>query len=539
MPKKTKTRQMKSKAPAILSTFSGDVVGTVLAERSLAHYTRQCWAQVEPGTPYAHNWHIDVIAEHLQAVTEGEIRKLIINMPPRCMKSTAISVAWPTWVWIGRPETKFLFGSYRQDLATRDALKSRRLIQSFWYQSRWGDRFRLAGDQNVKMRYENDHAGHRIALSVGTGTGEGGDVLVLDDPHNGEDVHSDTMREGDIDWWNQTWSTRKNDPKLSAEVIVMQRLHERDISGVAAAEIGGYEHLMIPMRFESERKCYFPITTSIGDCDPRTKDGELLWPGRFDEDAVGELERRLGSYGSAGQLQQRPAPAEGGIIKKRWLRFWYPVGATTPPPVRVRLPENEWAECEQIQLPEKFEATIQSWDMAFKDTKTSNFVSGHVWGKSAANAFLLDRDHGKKGLPESVAAVHEMSEKWPDAAPILIEDKANGPAVISVLQDKISGIQAVNPEGSKIGRANAVSPYIESGNVYLPHPAFASWVNGFIAELTTFPAASNDDDVDAMTQALYRLFRRTAKAVVIGDGQSGGQTGWQTYDARARMRGGR
>ena len=474
---------------------------TKKAQDSLSAYIRQAWPVLEPGTPYIHGWHIDAIAEHLEAVTSGEILRIIVNIPPRFMKSLAVSVFWPTWVWISRPEARFLFASYAQNLSTRDSVKSRRLIQSGWYQERWGDKFRMVGDQNEKTRYENDHTGVRLSTSVGTGTGEGGDFRVLDDPHNQEDVHSDKIRQSDLDWWTQTWSTRANDPKRASEVIVMQRLHERDLTGYALAEVGGYEHLCLPMRYEPDRAC----VTSIGWQDPRKEEGELLWPDRMGEAELMPLQKRLGVYGVAGQHQQRPAPAGGGIFRKEWWRFWYPASGRIPFPVKAQNEDGAWVDCEQRPLPDRMDRQIQSWDCAFKDAKSSSYVVGGVWGGLGADAYLLDQVRDKMDLPRTCDAVVAMSAKHPTAGAKYIEDKANGPAVIQTMRGKIPGLVAVNPQGDKVSRAHAVSPFVQSGNVYLPHPSLFPWVNNYLTELSLFPNAEYSDQVDQTTQALLKL----------------------------------
>ena len=470
----------------------------------LSVYIRQAWHVLEPGTDYVHGWHIDAIAEHLEAVTCGEILRLIINIPPRFMKSLAVSVFWPTWIWTFRPGARFLFASYVQVLSTRDSVKSRRLIQSGWYQERWGDRFKLVGDQNEKTRYENDSTGVRLSTSVGTGTGEGGDFRVLDDPHNQEDVYSDKIRQSDLEWWRQTWSTRANDPKKSSEVIVMQRLHERDLTGYALAEVGGYEHLCLPMRFERDRAC----VTSIGWSDPRREEGELLWPDRMNAEDLMPLAKRLGVYGVAGQHQQRPAPAGGGIFRKEWWRFWYPAhsgNGNAPLPVKAQNEDGAWVDCEQRPLPPRMDRKIQSWDCAFKDSKASSYVVGEVWGSLGADAYLLDQTRDKLDLPKTCQAVVTLSQRHPEATAKYIEDKANGPAVIQTMQGRIPGLIAVGVQGDKVARAHAVSPFVQAGNVYLPHPALFPWVNDYLAEMSLFPNAEYSDQVDATTQALMRL----------------------------------
>lgn len=480
-----------------------DDIDKELAKRSLVEYIRQAWHIVEPGTPYVHGWHIDAICEHLEAVTRGEIRNLIINIPPRHMKSLITCVFWPTWVWTFRPETRWLFSSYGENLAIRDSLKCRRIILHPWYQKNFGDVFKLTGDQNQKTRFENDKTGHRLATGVGgLGTGEGGDFIAVDDALKQADAHSIAARESVIDWWDNTMSTRGNDPNKVAKIVIMQRLHEQDLTGhlLERMKTDGqrYEHLCLPAEYEETQR-----VTSIGWRDPRTEVGQLLWPERFTPTALRDLKSSMGSYAVAGQLQQRPSPDEGGIFKRHWWRYWKPKGVQLPP-VAVRLADGAVAEIEAVDLPDNLDDSLQSWDMAFKDTKGSDFVAGQVWARQGANRYLLDYYRERADINASMAQIKAFAEKWPKAITKLIEDKANGPAVIQLLSGKVTGLIAVNPEGGKIARAHAASPVVESNNVYLPHPALHAWVNTFIDSCAGFPNAANDDDVDAFTQAVIR-----------------------------------
>lgn len=507
---------------AFLLTAAAQVIGEITAaERlTLRDFMRQAWPILEPSTLYTHSWHIDAISDHLTAVTQGQIRRLLINMPPRHMKSLAISVFWPTWSWIEQPELRWLFASYALSLSKRDSLKCRRLIESPWFQERWGSVFQLTGDQNEKLRFENDHTGYRLATSVGgTATGEGGDIVVIDDPHNANEAESGTIRESVIEWFSGTMSTRLNDPKLGRMVTVMQRVHERDVSG-HILEQGGWEHLCLPAEYEPKTQVY---VTSLGFQDPRTEAGELLWPERFGRAEIDSLKKSLGSYRAAGQLQQRPAPADGGIFKRHWWRFWQWHGQDLSP-VTVRLADNSLFECPVVTLPDNFEEQLQSWDLAFKDTKTSAFVVGQVWAKKDADKFLLDQTREKLSFPKTIEAIVNLSAKWPKATAKLIEDRANGPAVIQTLQNKLAGLIAIEPDGSKEARAHAVSPQVESGNVYLPHPLIAPWVDDLMAECGAFPNSAYKDQVDALCQALLRLElhqERKAYFSVGGAGRSG------------------
>ncbi len=277
-------------------------------EAGLLGFTRHAWRLLEPGRRFVPGWHLEVLCDHLEAVTRGEITRLLINVPPGAMKSLTVAVLWPAWEWgpAGRPELRTIAASYSERLSLRDNMKCRRLVASAWYRGHWGRSVRLVGDQNAKGKFENARTGFRLATSVGgLGTGERGDRLVIDDPHNVQQAESAAVREATLRWFSETVPTRLNDSK-SAIIVVMQRVHERDVSGLILAQELGYEHLMLPMRFEPKRAC----VTSLGPADRRRKAGELLWPERFPEAAVRALEQAMGSYAAAGQFQQRPAPRD-------------------------------------------------------------------------------------------------------------------------------------------------------------------------------------------------------------------------------------
>jgi predicted phage terminase large subunit-like protein len=480
-----------------------------MAEMSLAEYSKQAWHVVEPATNYIHNWHIDAIAEHLTAVTDGQIKRLLVNIPPRCEKSLNGSVFWPTWVWgpKGKPYIRWLFISYAESLSIRDSVKCRNIINSDWYQRRWGNVYKLAGDQNEKRKFKNDKTGERIASSIdGTNTGEGGDIVVIDDPHNVRDGESDAIRESTVITFKEVIPSRLNDPKTGAIVVFMQRVHDGDVSGEILKE-GGYTHLCLPMEYEPKRM----ITTPIGFSDPRTVEGELLWPERIGReelegttDSPG-IKKSLGSYAYAGQYQQRPTPRGGGIIKRHWWKYWKPKGREFPP-VLVKMPDGSILEVYAVDLPDKFDIKIQSWDMNFKETNDSAFVVGQVWGQRTANRYLLDQVREVLDFPKTLTRFEELTRKHPDVTCKYVEDKANGPAVISTLRNKISGIIPVEPDGDKIARMAAVSYLMEAGNVYLPHPLLYSWVEEeFLPELTAFPKSSYKDQADTCSQGLRKL----------------------------------
>ena len=469
---------------------------TRLCELDLSIFVRRAWSQVEP-SPLVSGWHMDAICDHLQEVTKhtkgdgAAFSKLIINIPPRHSKSLIVSVLWPMWVWTSMPQLRWLFASYAQTLSTRDSLKCRRLIESKWYKDRWGHVVKLASDQSVKQRFENTSGGHRIATSIdGVATGDGGDAIVIDDPHNMKEIHSDAKRGGVISWWRETMTTRLNDQNRGIKVLIMQRGHESDLSGYLLANEKGWEHLMLPAEFEPRRRC----VTALGIADHREAEGELLCPERFSRDVLEDLKKSMGSYGSAGQLQQRPAPDDGGFLKRAWWRF-YDV------------------------LPDDLTGFTMSWDMAFKGDDLSDYTVGQVWARSKANYYLIDQIRFKKEFTGVLVEFESMIKNHPRCRYKYVEAKANGEAVISALRKKFHGIIRVPNKivaSGKNSRVAAVSPIVESGNVYLPNPALHPWVNDFIDEGTVFPNGVNDDQMDAFTAAILVMEKQGRNIVVNG-----------------------
>ena len=482
----------------------------------LRAFTELAWPILEPATPYIGNWHLDIMAEHLEAVHRCEINDLLINMPPRHMKSIQVAVMFPAWAWTFDPSIKWLYSSYAQSLSIRDSVKMRRLIESAWYRERWGDRFVLTSDQNQKLKFENDQTGYRMATSVGgSNTGEGGDIIVVDDPHNVEERESEVMREGVLDWWYNVMSTRVNNPKKRRRVVVMQRVHEQDLAG-SLLEQGGWTHLNLPAEYEGG-KCLVTGCVFHWDKDPRTAEKELLWPARFGSAEVAQLKKDLGEQGAASQLQQRPAPAEGGILKRHWWKYWcHPGQEDSLPPVRMKLPDGSYKEIKAIPLPYVFDKQAQSWDMTFKDLSANDYVVGEQWGRRGPDAFCLDQVRGQMDFSTTLEAVRSLNRTWTLPSEKVIEDAANGPAVLSVLKQEIPGLRA-QPVGKagKEARAAAYSHLVSAGNCYLPHPAIAPWVNGFIDECATFPNASHDDQVDTWSQAMDVLYAADDPGVSI------------------------
>lgn len=282
-----------------------------LAERKLIEFVRQAWHVLEPDTQFIDGWHLHAICEHLEAVYEGKITRLLINIPPRCMKSLSVSVFFPCWIWTRKPEKRMLFSSYSSDLSERDGDKCATLINSNWYKKNWGDKYSLIKETSNKI--ENDKKGYRISTSVGgMTTGEGGDLIVVDDPHNAKEISSEIKRLGVLRWWDEAMSTRLNDQRTGAKIIVMQRLHEKDLSGHVLAKDDSYVHLCLPARYEMNAE---RTRTPLAFKDPRSKEGEILWPDKITDEEMKRLEADLGEYARAGQLQQRPSPRGGGLFK--------------------------------------------------------------------------------------------------------------------------------------------------------------------------------------------------------------------------------
>ena len=472
-----------------------------LAESSLYEFIRQAWPHMEPGVEFVPSWHIQVICEHLEAVSRGEISRLLINIPPRHSKSTIVSVGWCCWEWLHAPEQKFLAASYSGSLSIRDNLKARRLLQSPWYQDRWSDVFSLTGDQNEKKRFENNRTGYRLATSVGgTATGEGGSRLILDDPHGAQDAQSDTMRESTLEWFDAVWSTRLNNPKTDAMVTVMQRLHQKDISGHILEDIGGWEHICIPAEYDGKIR-----TTSRGRYDPRTKDGELICPDRFGEEEITRLKQLLGTYQSSGQLQQDPTPSGGGILKTKYINLW---------PKDSGLPQ--------------FEYILQSYDCAFTEKSSGDPTACTVWGvftlKNERQLMLIDAWDEHLSYPDlRRRAIDDWTTEYgggskdkpfvrarrPDR--ILVEAKASGQ---SLLQDlHLAKVPAIgyNPgNADKVSRAHQTAPTLELGLIWVPESTKnpgqpVSWASKFMRQVAKFPVDEHDDYVDTFTQAVIYL----------------------------------
>lgn len=468
----------------------------------LMAFVEDAWRILNPATEFLRNWHHDLIAEHLVLAFRREIRRLVINVPPRFLKSTLCTVSWPCWCWAQDPTSGWIFGSHDSGLSTGHSLDRRTIMSSAWYRDHWPD-VQFADDQNLKMQYQNTRRGEMIATSTGASVmGESADFIVIDDPHDPEKAMSETERAKALRWYDQQLSTRLNNKATGVIVVIMQRLHQGDLAG-HVLELGGWTHVMlpneaVPPKGETVERHVFPMSGRIVD---RQRD-ELLHPARLSREDLVEVKKTLGSWGYAGQMQQDPVPVGGGIFKNDW---WHLYSVTVNGQLLGGPCTNPKCNGLIHGLPSQFDETIQSWDCAFKDLEGDDHVAGHVWSRLGGDCYLRDRDNGLMNLPATCLAIEAMSARWPEAFAKLVEDKANGPAVISMMKHRLHGLIEVEPQGGKEARAHAVSPAVEAGNCFLPHPRFAPWIRDFLAQLSAFPKASHDDDVDACSQALIRL----------------------------------
>lgn len=450
-----------------------------LSRRSLADFAKLAWHVLEPSTPLRWGWALDAICQHLEAVTQGEIKRLLMNVPPGTMKSLLTGVIFPAWEWgpAGMPQRRFLGTAHKQDLAIRDAMKCRRLIQSRWYQDRWP--VELVTDNNAKLRFENTATGFREAMAFTSMTGARGDRVILDDPLSADDANSEAALTAAEVTFTEALPTRVNNED-SAIIVIMQRLHERDTSGVILERDLGYTHLCLPMRFEEERRC----STGIGFTDPRKTDGELLFPERFPEAQVAELEKTLGSYATAGQLQQRPVPRGGGMFR----RDWFEVVPAAPAGCR-------W---------------VRGWDLAATADANAAWTAGVLIGKASDGRFYIADATRIQGSPAEVERLLVNTAAQDDAAygrvqgSIPQDPGQAGKSQAQYLIRQLAGrsYRATPESGDKVTRADPLASQAEAGNVLI---VAGPWNREFLDELTMFPNGKFKDQVDAASRAFAEL----------------------------------
>lgn len=495
---------------------------------SLYEFICAAWPLVIP-FPMTPTWHIKTIAEHLEAAYNREITRLVITIQPGALKSSIVSVFAPAWRWVVEPTERFVTASWNEALATRDTRKSRELIQSDWFKARFPE-FVIVRDENLKTRYSNTLGGHRIATYVSGGTGERGDVLQLDDPHNAQEAASSLMLAQASDWWGSTWASRLNDSvnRKGVKIVIGQRIHSKDLIGYLLSEEDNakdWVHLCLPALYERSHPYVYPPKVKLASGreiagDPRTGvpaatvhgvTGELLAPSYMDEHTLDDTTRDMTSFVFAGQYQQRPAPREGAILKRDWWRCY---------DARYRgRPEK---------LP-RFGMVVLSVDTPGKDKETSDNVAIQAWGVAGPDRYLLDLDLGRMNYGKAKRRVVEMAnwarKLWPYCAHfVLIENAGYGVEMITDLRREITGVTKISQgkDGDKVMRAESASDALESGNVHVPGTSInpdgtgglleresPADVVAFINSCALFPFGPNDDDVDAWSQTMNWLRGRS------------------------------
>ena len=509
-----------------------------ICERDLADFSRRAWAIVDPAV-YLHNWHIDAVCDHLMAVSDGEIRSLLINLPPRCMKSKIVSEFWPAWTWANQakagypligPQTKFLCLSYGLDLALDAARNHYKIVTSPWYRERWGERVRIDPKKDRVDEFATTAMGVRYSVGFGGAVlGRGGDIRIIDDPHKPDEVESELVRGAAIRQYDEEIAIRITDPKTSAEVLIMQRLTEDDLSGhVLAAERPDLVHLMLPMRYDPKRHCVTVLgwqdprgldedgeklegIDEDGDIDPGSPmaiaDGTLLWPERFSDEELLKLESRLGPFGTAGRLQQAPVPRGGGIFKAEWWRLWndskYPDFSTVLVSLDTASTEKE----------ENDEAALTAWGVFAGENGKPQIMLIDAWEGFLEFAPLVEKTAKMCQMPNGNT---QMKADY-----LLVEAKNIGHPVMTEIR-RLYGTRQwqtlpFNPIGDKVTRAISIQHMFSGehrldlatgmrtwtgGCVWAPD---TQWAQMVIDRCGSFPKGKRKGIVDTTSQAIKFL----------------------------------
>lgn len=449
-----------------------------LLRRDLYAFTERCFYELNPTAEFLRNWHIELVTTALEACRRGECRRLIVNQPPRSLKSLCASVAFVAFLLGHDPSAQIICASYGQDLANKHALDCRRILGSSWYQELF-PRTRLSERQAVQ-EFETTQHGFRLATSVGgVLTGRGADVIIIDDPLKPEEALSDTQRKAANDWFDHTLYSRLNNKQTGRIILIMQRLHEDDLVGHVRA-IQSWKEIRLPAIAEENET--HVIQTPYGLRHFERRIGEALHPERESLEVLNQLRETLGPYNFAGQYQQAPAPFGGGYVKEEWFKT-YPASGNL-----------------------EFDYVFQSWDTANKSTELSDYSVCTTWGVKGKIVYLLHVFRKRLGYPDLKRAVSEQSKAF-DAQTILIEDAASGtPLSQEMIDEGVHAVKKIVPAKDKAMRMYEVTGMIENGFVYLPDAAH--WLRDYLHELVTFPNGKHDDQVDSTSQALQWLKQR-------------------------------
>ena len=442
---------------------------------NLRFFIQKVFATVSPGDIYLHNWHIDAIAHQLMLVHSGESRRLLINQPPRSLKSICVSVAYVAWLLGHDPTRRVIVASYSGDFAAELHRQFRMVIASQWYREVFPE-LQLAKETGLEL--VTSKGGSRYATSVaGTLTGRGADLIIIDDPLNANELHSETARKRVIEWYGGALVQRLNDKENGPIIVIMQRLHEDDLAGHLLQQ-GGWNHLNLPaIALEDE-------TIELGDGRKLLRrTGDILHPERESREALEAIKAEVGSLLFSAQYQQQPVPIEGNLIKRSWFSLY----------------EN---------LPARTSATriAQSWDVAMTTGDRNDYSACTTWQLHENDAYIVHAFRGRLEYPDLRRKVIEMVAEH-GATTVLIEDAGPGKNLLQDLwtsmPDGMTRPIGIKPEGSKVDRMAAQSAKIEAGHIYLPKSA--PWVADFLTELLSFPNGRHDDQVDSVSQFLRWL----------------------------------
>ncbi len=444
-----------------------------MLRHDLYTFTERSFHELNPQVPFLHNWHIELIAAELERCRRGEIRRLIINVPPRSLKSHCATVAFPAFVLAHNPSAQIIAASYGQDLANKHALDCRTLLASEWYQRLFPTR--LPSQRQALQELITTQKGFRLATSVGgVLTGRGADLIIIDDPLKPDEALSETQRRAVNNWFDHTLYSRLNDKRTGCIIIIMQRLHEDDLVG-HVLEQEDWDLVRLPAIAEEDE--VHVIRSPYRTRTVRRRAGEALHPEREPLILLEHLRGTVGEYNFAGQYQQQPAPLGGGMVKAQWFKTYTPG-----------------------EQPANFDLIFQSWDTANKSTELSDYSVCTTWGCKDRRLYLLHVYRKRLEYPELKRSVVQMATDY-RATNILIEDKASGTQLIQdLIREGAYGLTRFEPKMEKIMRLHSVTSTIENGFVYLPEQA--EWLNEYLRELTTFPNGKHDDQTDSTSQAL-------------------------------------
>lgn len=494
------------------------------ARRSLADFLRYSWAVLEPSTPLDWNWHLEGICLHIQATLEDwakkqqdpayvqRIQNLLLNVPPGSMKSRITCVTAPAWAWTRWPTWRAIFLSTNPRVAFRDSVYCRDVIESDWYQDWFRPDWKLSEDQNAKGLFRNTVGGFRQAMGFQSRiVGDRADAIFVDDPHDAAEVESDLIRQGVLDRWDSAIANRLNDLRSSVRVGIMQRLHSEDWSG-HVLKSGVWEHFCIPQEFDPKRA----RTTAIGWRDPRTEEGELMFPQRFTPEILRQEKARLGSYGYAGQHQQQPVPSEGGVFKHAWFRYWRPdaIGCArcqgtgkigdakcqrcsgTGSVARYCLLRKK-APVKIVEAPDCRRFGIV--DLAFSTKTSADYTVITAWAATPeSDLVLLDMDRRRLEGPDIVPAIEAMSAKH-NLDYVGIEEVSAQLMVVQVAQRAGLTVRGLVADRDKRTRALPMAIRMENEQVFMPEGA--AILPPIEAELLEFDRGAHDDIVDNFSYA--------------------------------------